>query len=405
MADGLFGTPTGFRTYDRDQADLALLASQARHQDALSGLNRAQAEALLRNQASEEAKAKSLAAIAGGRGGATLEGGIAPTFDALVDAGKRVSSALFSVGDVTGAQKAANEAALTMSRVATGEAAKAREVVSQGQATLQKIDRLQALLTGVNGPDSHAAFLMAAKADPLLGQDRLPEELRTYNPAVIRRYIAGSDALKRQVEMEDSKARTSAYVATQASARGRHAVLNEQGERTLTLAQQRETRLAKAGGTPDKPVGPPSTAAVKAMRADLEAQGLLLTDEAAGEAQSLELAERAKRLVASTGGALTETEARARVIDEAREAGEILPPEEGGLFPPRRAKPGAFSPQIGSLTRPRTLTPGGTARIGEYVRDPASGQVMQATKGGWKPIGRAALANPLAEDFDEEEVE
>jgi hypothetical protein len=403
MADGLFGTPTGFRTYDRDQADLALLASQARHQDALSGLNHAQAEALLRNQASEEAKAKSLAAIAGGGGGATLEGGVAPTFDALVDAGKRVSSARFSVGDVTGAQKAANEAALTMSRVASGEAAKARQVVSETQATVAKIDRLQSLLTGVRDPASHAAFLMAAKADPLLGEEPLPPELMSYNPAVIRRYISGSDALKREAEMADSKARTDAYTATQASTRARHEVLNAQGERTLELRKERNAVLAKAGGTPDKPVGPPATAAVKAMKADLEAQGLLLTDEAAGEAQSLELAERAKRLVASTKGALTETEARAQVIAKAVDAGEILPPEEGGIFPPRRAKPGAFVPQTGTLTRPRTLTPGGTARIGEYVRDPASGQVMQATKEGWKPVGQAALANPLAEDFDDEE--
>jgi hypothetical protein len=131
----------------------------------------------------------------------------------------------------------------------------------------------------------------------------------------------------------------------------------------------------------------------------------LLVSGAAGEAQALELAERAKRLVHSTKGALTETEARARVIQEAQAAGEIMPPEPEKSFVPDwaggAAKPGSFSPQLGTITRPRTLTPGGTAKVGEYIRDPATGTVMQATKEGWKPVARSAMTNPLAEDEDE----
>jgi hypothetical protein len=401
MADGLFGTPTGFRTYDRDQAELGLLAGQTRHQDALSGLNRAQAEVLLRKQSNEEAKTAALAGIAGG-GPSPM--GTADAFEGLIEQGQRVAGALFSVGDIEGAQKAANEAATLLSRTASAGAAQARKAVSEGQVLDQKAERIQQYLSGVRDAASHASALLAIRSDPLLREDGVPPELETYNQRVVNSYINGTEALRRQVATTSDQARTASYVATQAAQRGRVAILNEQGEKRLELEERRVENLGKGGGTSDKPTGPPSTAAVKAMTTDLGAAGLLVSG-AAGEAQALELAERAKRLVHSTKGALTETEARARVIQEAQAAGEIMPPEPEKSFVPDwaggAAKPGSFSPQLGTITRPRTLTPGGTAKVGEYIRDPATGTVMQATKEGWKPVARSAMTNPLAEDEDE----
>ncbi len=430
MADGLFGTPTGFRTYDRDQAELGLLAGQTRHQDALSGLNRAQAEVLLRKQSNEEAKTAALAGIAGG-GPSPM--GTADAFEGLIEQGQRVAGALFSVGDIEGAQKAANEAATLLSRTASAGAAQARKAVSEGQVLDQKAERIQQYLSGVRDAASHASALLAIRSDPLLREDGVPPELETYNQRVVNSYINGTEALRRQVATTSDQARTASYVATQAAQRGRVAILNEQGEKRLELEERRVENLGKGGGTSDKPTGPPSTAAVKAMTTDLGAAGLLVSGaageaqalelaerakrlvhstkgaltetEARGEAQALELAERAKRLVHSTKGALTETEARARVIQEAQAAGEIMPPEPEKSFVPDwaggAAKPGSFSPQLGTITRPRTLTPGGTAKVGEYIRDPATGTVMQATKEGWKPVARSAMTNPLAEDEDE----
>jgi hypothetical protein len=400
MADGLFGTPTGFRTYDRDQAELGLLAGQTRHQDALSGLNRAQAEVLLRKQSNEEAKTAALAGIAGG-GPSPM--GTADAFEGLIEQGQRVAGALFSVGDIEGAQKAANEAATLLSRTASAGAAQARKAVSEGQVLDQKAERIQQYLSGVRDAASHASALLAIRSDPLLREDGVPPELETYNQRVVNSYINGTEALRRQVATTSDQARTASYVATQAAQRGRVAILNEQGEKRLELEERRVENLGKGGGTSDKPTGPPSTAAVKAMTTDLGAAGLLVSG-AAGEAQALELAERAKRLVHSTKGALTETEARAKVIQEAQAAGEILPPEPmkrgipdifGGA-----AKPGAFTPQAGTITRPAPLPTSRADLVpGRYYRDPKSGKMKQYTGTAFVDVAQAAM-NPLAEEDD-----
>lgn len=400
MADGLFGTPTGFRTYDRDQAELGLLASQTRHQDALTGLNKAQAQVALQKQAGEDAKTAALAKIASG---SAPEG--APTFDSLIESANKTAAALFAAGDYEGAQKATADAARALASVSAAGASQARQATSEAALTSSKIDRLQQLLSGVNGPESHAAFLMAAKADPLLGEDPLPPALMRYDPRTIEAFRTGSEALRRQVATQSDAIRTQAYVADKASAAGRRAILNAQGERKTQAYVERTERLGKTGAGEEKPAGPPSSADVKAMTADLKTAGLLAGGPA-GEAQAVELAERAKRLVWASKGALTGTEARAQAIREAEAAGEIDPPEEKFFG---RDKPGAFKPTLGSLTRPRDAKPGITAKVGEYVRDPATGEVRQATAAGWKLVtpGRnlkAPLpANPLAEDDGEDE--
>lgn len=355
----LFGTPSGFRTYDKDQAELGLMASQTEHQQALAGLNRAQASTMLGKQRTEE----ELLRLAAGQGpqASTVEGISAQL---LAQAGLRAKVGQFKeAGDIL------KDLSLVQSHTSTAKAADARAASSELTSHLKRLEFVRDRLAAVRDPASHATALMQLQADPEIGQ-ALPEWLKRYDPKAIAGYVAGSKAKIEQVKLDIKQAEL-AMKQDEAKSRTETRAANLELNRERTAAYVASAAAKeKAGGSE---LATPKPAEITAMSGALKTAGYELTDEDEHKAMATELADRALQIRAQRP-ALGQTEAQAFAIKEAVERGELKPTNFGvpemlggsGM----RANP-KFEPKPGSATRPLAW-PASAAKavVGQHYRAP-----------------------------------
>ncbi len=389
----LFGTPSGFRTYDKDQADLGLIASQTEHQKALSELNRAQASTMLGKQKTEE----ELLRMAAGQGPqATTVEEISKQL--LAQAGLRAKVGQFKeAGDIL------KDLSLVQSHTSSAKAADARAAGSELAAHLKRLEFVRDRLATVRDPASHATALMQLQADPEIGS-ALPEWLKTYNPKAIAGYVAGSKAKIEQIKLDIKQAELAMKQGEAASRTSTRAAALALNERRTVAYEARQDAVEKAGGTA---LATPKASEIKSMEGALKAAGFAVSDKAELTTQATELADRALQLRAQRP-ALTQTEAQAFAIKEAVEAGELKPERTG--VPDFLGGAAKFSPQAGAATRPLPMPPSlDKAVVGKHYRAPNGSLVrykgsnnfevvvapMQAKKGPTLP--------PLEADDGEEE--
>ncbi len=389
----LFGTPSGFRTYDKDQAELGLLASQTEHQKALSELNRAQASTMLGKQKTEE----DLLRMAAGQGPQ------AQTVDEiskqlLAQAGLRAKIGQFKeAGDIL------KDLAQVNSATSTAKAADARAASGELAAHLKRLEAIRNRLAAVKSPADHATALMQLQADPEIGK-ALPDWLKTYNPQAIKGYVAGSKAEIDRIKLEIDQAELKMKQGEAASRTSTRAAALALNERRTAAYETRPDAVEKAGGTA---LATPKASEVKAMEGALKAAGYAISDKAELAVQATELADRALQLRAQRP-ALTQTEAQAFAIKEAVEAGELKSERTG--VPDFLGGAAKFSPQAGAATRPLPMPPSlDKAVVGKHYRAPNGSLVRYKGNNNFEVVVAPMRAKkgptlpPLEADDGEEE--
>jgi len=373
---GMFGSPEGFRTYDRDQAELGLIASQTQHQQALTGLNRAQTDTMLRKQKSDE----DLLKLVAGQAPAAGPGGQSVDPDTVLQQMSRAASIYASVGRFDEAGKLIKDATQAQQNLAGAKASGALEATRELKANVDRMRLLQERLATVTSPQRHAEVLTQLMADPIIGS-QIPAWLKTYNPAAIRGFVAGSPAQIAQAELAIKNADAARKQGDSQSLRNLRQVSAEVKKRLATVAEERNERLGKTGGGKDSGVGMPSSSEVQAMRQELKAAGYAADADTAG-LQAQTLAEEARLLVKRNPG-LTPSEARARVVAESQARGELTE----GFF-----SGGQFKGQVGSLSKPiahSVVKSAADLKIGSYYRDD-DGSIKKFTGKGFEVVGPAA---------------
>ena len=356
----LFGTPSGFRTYDKDQAELGLMASQADHQRALSELNRAQASTMLGKQRTEE----ELLRLAAGSGpqAQTVE---AISAQLLAQAGLRAKVGQFKeAGDIL------KDLSLVQSHTSSAKAADARAAGSELKAHLERLNFVRDRLAAVRDPASHATALMQLQADPEIGR-ALPDWLKTYNPKAIAGFVAGSDAKIKQIELDIKAAELAMKQGEAASRTSTRAAALALNERRTAAYEASAAAKEKAGGSE---LATPKPAEITAMSGALKAAGYELSDKDEHRTMATELADRALQIRAQRP-ALGQTEAQAFAIKEAVERGELKPQRTG--VPDFLGGASKFAPKAGSATRPLAWpTSAAKAVVGEHYRAPNGSLVV-----------------------------
>lgn len=373
----MFGLTEGFRSYDKDRAELMQLAAQTQltraqvpHQQALTDLNRAQADQMRAKARLDQGEADAMARVAaeeraGGPGAAyaadqeAMSGGrpaaISPldmfTQESvrLLDRGKR----LMAAGAYTRGLKTIEEASQIHTRAAQAESNMALTDRRKAEASLKLADRMGEIWAGVDTPEAHDAAKMTWRNDPMLRDQPLPAGLRgSYDPREVDRLLRATKAFS------ESRKETLAQAAEQrlaAEARSRDALRKVQ-RRVLGEAQElrerTEDRRGREGGGGAKYRTPTAGERDFAERT-LRGMGYNPVDEETGaplmQEYRFRFADRARDLM-STNRALNFEKAFGIVVQEAQESGEI--PEAPAKTQP---KPGFTIPGIG-LTIP---LPGG----------------------------------------------
>lgn len=396
MSDGMFGSPTGFRTYDKDQAELAQMAAATQHQQALTGLNNAQAQTMLRKQKSDE----DLLKLVAGQAPVVGPGGQPVQASTVLEQMSRAASIYASVGRFDEAGKLIKDATQAQQNLESAGAAKALAATRDLKANVDRMRLLQEKLSTVTSPQRHAEVLMQLQADPIIGS-QIPDWLKTYNPAAIRGFVAGSPAQIAQAELAIKNADAARKQGDSQSLRNLRQVSADVKKRLATVAEERNERLGKTGGGKDSGVGMPSSSEVQAMRQELKAAGYAADADTAG-LQAQTLAEEARLLVKRNPG-LTPSEARARVVAESQARGELTE----GFF-----SGGQFKGQVGSLSKPIAhgqVKSAADLKIGSYYRDD-DGSIKKFTGKGFEIVAPAAKVptqrvSPTAGLLDDDEDE
>lgn len=358
----LFGTPSGFRAYDKDQADLRemasrdqLLKAQTQHQGTLMELNRAQTGAIARKAAADDAELAMMQQALSAPGEAAASGNpVAANITKLTALGNN----LVAGGLVEKGVKFLKSAADLTEGVAKTEATKALEHSRRVTADAKKAAFISDLWSRVQGPQDHAAALMILRNNPLTKDEPIPDYLTTYNPAVVKQIAAGSKATHDRImeglrasDVASGIARREAQTATDGIRTG---IMRERANAYVAGKENRE----KAGG--GRAVTPPSTQQRADVLREVRSLGYKVDDASAG-IMAEAIAEDAK-ILATRNPALSFSQARSRAIQDAVERGDL---EKGGTFSSDK-----FTRQGGSLSRP--LAPPKTAaelKSGAYYRD------------------------------------
>ena len=388
-----FGTPEGFRTYDKDQAELALLASQTEHQRALTGLNQAQTSAMTRKAAADERLQAALSSLSGGTGNAA--GSAPPTLESLVGQLSQAAGVYASVGQFDEASKLVKQLSGVKQDVAAAGAASQLTTNRKAQNDLAKMRLMQEALAPVRSRADYDAARLMLKGNKLTADEELPE---VYDPRGVQAFVAGSPAAiaKREADIKaaDLARKQADSVVTRALNRAR----KDATERRVAVTEAREERLAKAGaaGTGEKAVDMPRNSEVEAVRGIFKSLKIKLDDDTASTAAQ-EFAEQARILWKRNPG-LSAGEARTKVVQEALARGEL----EADTWTDT-----TYKPKPGSVSRPVDAPQDAKAyREGLYYRAP-DGRIAQFKQGRlvlMTPAARVPQAqNPLADDEEDEE--
>lgn len=348
----LFGTPSGFRAYDKDQAELAQMAATTQHQRALAGLNNAQADTMRRKQASEE----QLLSIIAGKAPAGAQGGTTSP-DEILGQMSRAAGIYASVGRFDEAGKIIKDVSQATENFAQTKSAAAAAATAELRAHTGRLRLLQERLATVNSPAKHAEVLMQLQADPLIGS-QIPAWLKTYNPNAIRGFVAGSPAQIEQAELAIKQADLARKNGDSESLRRLRETSAEVKKRLATVAETRAEHLTKAGAGKDTGIAAATTADILAAKQQLKSAGYSAAADDANM-QAAEIAERA-RILRSSNPAVGPTEALDRVIAESVAAGEVQV---------NRVMPNKYAPKPGAISRPLPLpTSLADAKKGSYYR-------------------------------------
>lgn len=400
MSDGMFGTPTGFRTYDKDQADLALLASQTQHQQALAGLNKAQAETMLRKQKSEE---DLLAIAAGQTPGKPGAGGApgTPSSDpkALIDRLYTIANLKTQIGQFDDAGKLLVQAANATRYLSASQSSEATAAKSALDAHLKKLEFVRNRLVAVKDPVSYGQAIMQLQADPEIGKE-LPPWLKTYNQKAIDGFVAGSKAKIDEIRLGIQQA-AEARQAEEARLREKDREARRGFSERRTAAYEANVGAREKAGAAAKT---PSAQDVSSMQAALKAAKLGPGEGVELKLTASELADRALQIQFNHPN-LSRTEAQAKAIEEAAKAGELTPEP---WYPTGKGK---FVPQQGSVTRPLAFPKTAAEAVrGKHYRAPDGSLVKYLGGGNFETVvtpmkakGRESLPPPSDVPDDEEE--
>jgi hypothetical protein len=369
VADGMFGTPTGFRTYDRDQAELGLIAGQAQHQRSLSELNQAQADTLRRKQASDE----QLLAIIAGNGKVSGPGGQPVEPEAVLNQLSNAASVYASLGRFDEAGRLVKDIAQATENFAQGRSAQAAEAAAELRASIARRRMLEQRLASINGPQRYAEVMMQLRNDPVIA-GQIPDWLgKGYNQPAISAFVAGSPAEIAKLELglkqaagERDERRTKNLVELRE-------VSGSVKKRLAAVSEGRLEHLQKAGAGRDAGIAVPREEDQTAALQALKKAGF---GGAATEA-ALEIAERA--LILRRNRAVGPTEALERVIAEAKAGGELVEEPFGNKFVSRP----------GSMSRPLPLpaTPA-AAKRDNYYRLPNGALVKNVGPDDFEMVGQ-----------------
>jgi hypothetical protein len=396
MPGQLFGIPNGLRAYQEDQlalSDMALRkqeaksnqafrAAQIKHQEALAGRAAQEGESaatmqkLMQGIAAQGAQGQSERPAAEGAQNplAAFQGA-----DKVLATGWKQVEALQALGQVEAAGKLAREISGAGENVAQQRAAAASAEATKQRQLAAKHEFVTQVLSGVRDPASHAQALMILQSNPITANDPIPKQLQTYDQRVVDAMLAGSKAAKEKADLAREAGRAASQNANDASLRAARIEQTKLSRRRAQLAEEREDRLAKAGGgTTDKlgkPIAPPTKAEIQMVKNLAGSLGVEInSDDAAFFHESM--AEQVKTLI-TANPALSRSEAAMRVLAEAKDRGELVSSRMPWGSP-------SYKPQEGSVTMPMPL-PNSRAelKVGMYYRHPTTGKVEKYTgKGG-----------------------
>ena len=355
MTTEMYGSPLGFRSYDEDQAKLSQMAaqtrladSQARHQDALVGLNNAQADTMLRNQRVQEQLAAAMQAARGPRqpGADSAVPSTASAMSKQLAGIVSQAEVLSDFGQPGEALKLLQGAAAAGSSLAGASAAEARQRNSETDRNIKQIRLVQEALTRARSPATAAEALLQLEANPetreaLAQNPKLANDLKTFNRPAIAQFLAGAPALIQQQELALKQSKEARDAENDKVQRDLRKAQTRTAEAQKGLAEARTKHLAKVGApTASKGVGTVRLGELDAIAGELARREIKL-DTISSRAALQEFAEQSRLLWRNNTG-FNPDQARARVIDEAIARGEI---ED-------RWGDDAYVPKQGSVSKP-----------------------------------------------------
>lgn len=298
MSDGMFGTTTGFRTYDKDQAELAemaqrrdLLKAQTAHQNELSQLNKAQAGALGRKAAADDRLTLAITSRMGaGVAPSTPSGTMRDRLSELANTGLDI----FAL-DPERATKMVKAGLDGLKEVEQTDYAAEQVASKRLDQTIAKTNYIEEVLSGVNSPESHARAMMVLRGSPLTANMKLPKEITEYSQANINAALAGSKALREKAKAARDAAESRAQINNVHDQIKQRGIRTELEAKRVEIAEKRATNLGKVEVEPGtKQLTSQDRAITQRL---LKEQGIKFSDDENGTVVD-QLAEEAKREIA-----------------------------------------------------------------------------------------------------------
>ena len=348
MSDGMFGTPTGFRTYAKDQADLAemsrrgeLLKAQTAHQNELTALNKAQAGAITRKAAADEKFTAELSRRMSGLGQGPATTGSAPASTA--DALRGRLSQLANVGldvfalDPERGSKMVKAGLDGLKEVEQTDHAVAQTEAQRLKQTIDRTNYIEEVLSGVTSPETHARAMMVLRGSPLTANMKLPPEITNYNQANINAALAGSKALREKAKAAQEAAESRAQINNINDQIRQRGIRTGLEARRVEMAEERATNLGKVEAEPGtKQLTSQDRAITQRL---LKEQGIKFSDDENGTVVD-QLAEEAKREITLNpskpfGVALAQAIDRAVRVGDLQKGTRVLGMGTSDKFTPR----------------------------------------------------------------------
>jgi hypothetical protein len=295
----MFGSPTGFRTYDKDQADLAQMAQQRKlieaqttHQNELAQLNKAQAAAIGRKAAMDEKRSTAISAKLStlGQGGTSTAGSLRDRLTQVANVGIDLFEA-----DPDQAAKMVKASLDGLKEIEQTDYAAEQVAGKRLDQTIARTNYIEEVLSGVNSPETHARAMMVLRGSPLTASMKLPKEITEYNQANINAALAGSKALREKAKAARDAAESRAQINNVYDQIKQRQIRTGLEAKRVEIAEDRATNLGKVE------VEPPTKQLTSQDRAItqrlLKEQGIKFSDDENGTVVD-QLAEEAKREIA-----------------------------------------------------------------------------------------------------------
>lgn len=381
MADtGLFGTAVGFRQYDEDQAHLAQLAAGTR-------LATAHAQKYEEDAALAKKQSEILSQVASGM--PVEEKDVANVLEAQAMALARAGMGKQADDLAKGAAEIRLKRQQTLTSGAQGDYRK----MQVQRDILNEIDSL------VSGVKDQASFDTAKMI--FMGRHPgapLPQELNTYDPAMIERLSQTTKTGLKQLELKLKQAEADSRDEHRDAQNDFYKFREKYMNRRLQQADEREKRLSKVTGPKAKDVGSP-TVGERADARTLISQEFPNLPPAEEDQASFEIASRARQIRKTSPGIDAST-ALNQALNEARKDFSVLDKTYLGFKDPFGKKVSAYK----AADKPIPLPARGTKLTIGQVYQTAQGPGKWNGQGFTKVGGRAAPA-PAADEEDDSEEE